>query len=114
MKTLGDLAKYGRYFFSDPERYDNNALKKYWKSNTKSYLTEYRSEIEISVGFNAEKAESLLRQIADKIGVPAAKIIHPVRIVLTGFAVSPGLFEMMEVLGKETCLRRLDKGLTEI
>jgi glutamyl-tRNA synthetase len=114
MKTLGDLAKYGRYFFGDPERYDNNALKKYWKGNTKSYLTEYRSEIEKAVDFSAENAEHLLRQIADKIGIPAAKIIHPVRIVLTGFAVSPGLFEMMEVLGKETCLRRLDKGITEI
>lgn len=114
MKTLGDLAKYGRYFFSDPERYDNNALKKYWKDNTKSYLAEYRSELENSIDFNAENAEFLLRQIADKIGIQAAKIIHPVRIVLTGFAVSPGLFEMMEVLGKETCLRRLDKGLAAL
>ena len=52
--------------------------------------------------------------MADKLGITAAKIIHPVRIVLTGFAVSPGLFEMMEVLGKEVCLRRIDNGVEKI
>lgn len=114
MKTLGDLAKYGRYFFIDPEWYDSNALKKYWRDNTKSYLAEFRIQLENVENFVADEIEVVLRKLAEKIGIPAANIIHPVRIVLTGFAVSPGLFEMMEVLGKETCLRRIDRGLADI
>jgi len=114
MKTLGDLAKYGRYFFVDPERYDGSALKKYWEPNTKKHLTEFRAELEKIAVFHAAEIETLLRNLAVKLGIPAAKIIHPVRIVLTGFAVSPSLFEMIEVLGKEVCLRRIEHGIASI
>jgi len=114
MRTLSDLAKYGKYFFMDPERYDNNALKKYWKKDTKTYLSGFKDMIENISDFTANEIENTLRTMADKLGITAAKLIHPVRIVLTGFAVSPGLFEMMEVLGKEVCLRRIDNGLEKI
>ena len=114
MKTLRDLAKYGRYFFRDPERYDANALKKYWRPETKEYLVRLKAELEKVENFSAEEIERALRGLAAQLGVPAAKLIHPERIVLTGFAVSPGLFEMMEVLGKETVLRRMENGLEKI
>ncbi len=114
MKTLGDIAKYGRYFFCDPERYDNNALKKYWENNSKKHLSEFRVELDKINDVNAEEIEKVLRNLATKLDISAAKIIHPVRIVLTGFAVSPSLFDMMVVIGKEACLRRIDRGLAVI
>lgn len=114
MKALGDIAKYGRYFFCDPERYDNNALKKYWEKDSKKHLSSFRVELDKLKDVNADKIEKVLRDLAAKLNIPAAKIIHPVRIVLTGFAVSPSLFDMMVVIGKDTCLRRIDRGLATI
>ncbi len=114
MKTLRDLAKYGRYFFRDPERYDPNALKKYWEPETKNYLARLKTELEKLEEFKTEEIERVTRALAAELGIPAAKLIHPTRIVLTGFAVSPGLFEMMEVLGKEVVLRRIQAGIEKI
>ena len=51
--------------------------------------------------------ESSLRTVADDAGVGAGKIIHPVRLALSGVAHGPSLFIMMELLGKERCIRRI-------
>ncbi len=112
MKTTKDLAKYGRYFFKDPERYDEKALKRFWEGEeTKQRMQKLKERLEQLEDFTAGPIEEVTRSLASELGVPAAKLIHPTRILLTGFSVSPGLFEMMEVLGKETCLRRIERGL---
>ena len=114
MKTLKDLARLGKYFFKDPEKYDGSALKKYWTPETKKHLEEFQKELDQVEDFTAENLETVLREFCTKIGISAAKLIHPIRIVITGFAVSPSLFEMIEVIGKETVLRRIEKGITTI
>ena len=114
MKTMKDLSRLGKYFFKDPENYDGNALKKYWTQETKNYLDEFNRELAQVVDFSAENIETVLREFCTKIGIPAAKLIHPIRIVITGFAVSPGLFEMIEAIGKETVMQRIEKGIETI
>ena len=112
MKTTKDLAKYGRYFFKDPERYDEKALQRYWEgAETKDRLQRLKDRLNAQEEFTADKIEEVTRTLASELGVSAAKLIHPMRILLTGFSVSPGLFEMMEVLGRDTCLRRVERGL---
>jgi len=112
MKTTKDLAKYGRYFFKDPDRYDEKALQKYWEGReTKERLKKLKERLVSLNEFRADKIEEVTRSLASEMEVPAAKLIHPMRILLTGFSVSPGLFEMMEVLGKDTCVRRVERGL---
>ncbi|MEE9170489.1 MAG: glutamate--tRNA ligase [bacterium] len=114
MKTLKDLARYGKYFFKDPEKYDGSALKKYWTPETKNYLSDFKNELAQMEEFAASDTENSLRTFATRVGIQAAKLIHPIRIVLTGYAVSPGLFEMMEILGKEVVLRRIEEGVSTI
>ena len=114
MKTMKELSRLGKYFFKDPENYDGNALKKYWTQETKNYLDEFNRELAQVVDFSAENIETVLREFCTKIGIPAAKLIHPIRIVITGFAVSPGLFEMIEAIGKETVMQRIEKGIESI
>ncbi len=55
--------------------------------------------------------EATLRSVAGGFGVGAGKIIHPVRLALSGMAIGPGLYELMLVLGKETVLRRLRRAV---
>jgi len=109
MKTLRDLGRYGRYFFQDPAVLDKAALEKYWEEETSQRLAVLVERLKLLESFDVESIESAVRGLAAEMGIPAAKLIHPVRIALTGFSVSPGLFELMAVLGKEVVIRRLER-----
>ena len=59
--------------------------------------------------FNKEEIEKEFRNAADNLGVKTKILVHPTRIALSGKKTGPGLFETMEVLGKEKVLKRLDR-----
>jgi glutamyl-tRNA synthetase len=71
-----------------------------------SFLRERLKEIR---DFNKEDIEKQFRKAADDLGVKAKLLVHPTRVALTGRKAGPGLFETMEVLGKEKVLERLDR-----
>ena len=107
IKRLTDFADLGYYFFSDPETYDEKAKNKYWNDpETKERLSALYKRIIDVKKFDAYILEHELRNLAAELKISAAKLIHPIRLALTGFSVSPGIFELMEVLGKEIVLRR--------
>jgi len=107
-KTFEELITFGNYFFNDPVEFDENASKKYWSEKSVneniSILLDNLSNLD---DYTEEKIEEVLRSTADSIGVKAAALIHPTRLALTGFGVSPGIFEVMNLLGKEVVTRRL-------
>ncbi len=108
MRLLGDFVKYGRYYFCDPEEFEEKGLRKYLKlPNIWNLLLELNKRLEALTEFNQETVERTLRAFAEETGVAAAKLIHPLRLAVTGFTVSPGIFELLEHLGKETVVRRI-------
>ncbi|RKY85210.1 glutamate--tRNA ligase [candidate division KSB1 bacterium] len=114
IKRLDQIINDMGYFFSEPQEYNNVSLKKYWKKDTKKYIeivTEKLSGLEI---FEVDQIEKTIRDTAEKLGISAAKLIHPVRICLTGTHISPGLFELISVLGKETVIERLKNAVDKI
>ena len=104
-----DFVKLGAYFFKDPEQYDPHVIKKRWKEDSKKLILEFCDEISKLEPFNAESIEAALRALAERHEVGAGRIIHPVRLAVTGVGVGPGLFDILEVLGRETIIRRLKK-----
>ena len=106
-KSLIQLTEQSRYFFKDPESYDENAKKKSWKEDTRELLDSYFTDISKLGDWNRNSLESSLKTVADIAGVGVGKIIHPVRLALSGVSHGPSLFVMMELLGKERCLRRI-------
>jgi len=64
--------------------------------------------------FDIASIEKVIRGYAEEIGISAGKAIHPIRLALTGRGVSPGLFEIMEVLGKKTVHSRLQRAIEEL
>ena len=112
VKKLTEFYSAGKYFFQDPEQFDENAVKKHWRGEqVADRLAKLISELEQLTDFNEEKIEQVMRGLAEQLGIGAGKLIHPTRVALTGQAASPGLFEMMEVLGKDTVIRRLKKAV---
>jgi glutamyl-tRNA synthetase len=66
-----------------------------------------REALEIVEPFTADRIESALRRVAEQLELPPRKAFQPIRVAVTGSTVSPGLFESLELLGKDASLRRL-------
>lgn len=106
--NFADFAHLGSYFFRDPESYEEKGMKKYLKNNEVwNWLEKTETALEKLVDYSEATIEGTVRGIAAEYEIAAAKLIHPLRLALTGRTASPGLFEVMKLLGKETVLRRL-------
>lgn len=106
-----DLAETCRYFFEDPTKYEEAAVKKRWKDDSADLLTEYAGRIEDAEPFTAATAEQELRTLAEERDAGAGRIIHPVRIAVSGVSFGPSLFNMMEVLGRDKCVARIRRAV---
>ena len=101
-----DLAALG-YLFHDPETVDEAALKKRWKPDSARLMALYADRLEALDAFTVETSEGALRDLAEAEGVGFGQVVHPARLAVTGVAVGAGLFETMDFLGREACVRRL-------
>ncbi|MCL5773545.1 MAG: glutamate--tRNA ligase [Firmicutes bacterium] len=112
IRTIPQFAEESAYFFHNDLTYDEGPVKKYLKHEyVPEVFEELARRLEALVDFTIEKIEETVRKLAEERGLAAAKIIHPVRVVLTGKQVSPGLFQVMNLLGKEQVIKRLKKGI---
>lgn len=112
MKTLAEFTELSAYFFEDVNEYDAKAVKKYWRKDWSLNVMERLIELLESIEeFTEENLETQMRALAKTLDVGAGKVIHPTRLAITGRKVSPGIFETMVVLGKETVIHRMKNGL---
>ena len=108
-KRLTDFSDQLRPFVEDPSSYDPDAVKKHLSmAGTKEHLRAL-SDVYARAEWNEADIEKTLRDLADTRTVKAGMLIHGTRIAMTGRMVSPGLFEMLVILGKETVLRRMER-----
>lgn len=115
VKTLVELAEAAEYFFLPVISYDEAGERKHFaKANAADLLKAGRQCLEKAESFKAEHLEKAYRELAENLGIKAGELIHPTRLALTGRTVSPGLFEVMELLGKECCLTRLEQAIRYI
>jgi glutamyl/glutaminyl-tRNA synthetase len=109
--TINDFIDKGTYFFTEPAEYDEKGLAKHWNAGIKKSFTEYAAALEKLAEWNAEDLESRLREYTESKGLKAGQIIHPLRLALTGQTTSPGIFEVMVLLGRQRSLLRINKFL---
>ncbi len=106
---LKDFIEIGRYFFTDDFTYDEEGFKKRIYPGVgiriKKLITKF-SELD---PFDEENMESVLRGLSEELNCKAGELIHPVRLGVSGMTFGPGLFELLEVLGKEKVIKRLEK-----
>ncbi|MFH0772510.1 MAG: glutamate--tRNA ligase [Candidatus Omnitrophota bacterium] len=109
-KTLEDFVGVYKVFFSDEAEYDEKAVEKYLKKqNSKDIINRCKSAIEAGSNFDKVSIEEAYRKLANELKVKAAELIHPTRVAISGKTVGAGLFDMMELLGREKVLKRLAK-----
>lgn len=111
-KTLIELKEASTYFFFDPEEYDEKAVAKRWKDQSVNKLiNNFINRLEKLSNWSQVELDKSLRESSQETAVPSAKLIHPVRLAVSGKSYGPGLFELIELLGKMTTLRRLKKAI---
>ncbi len=114
-QSLAQLMEISSYFYNKPEQYDNKTARKRWSDNSVNELVrEYLSHLEGIEDWTAENLEFYLREVAAARELSASKLIHPVRLALTGAGEGPSLFTLMEILGQETCLKRIKLALEKL
>lgn len=111
IQAFKDLPDVARYCFEEVEAYDLEAMNRaLGVEGLKEKLGGLREGLQALPDFeDGAKSEAVLRSTAEKNGVEAKVLIHPLRLALTGKGISPGIFELMQVLGKDVCLRRLNR-----
>ena len=107
IELLADFFEKAVYFFDDPAQYDAAGVTKHWKPETSALLRTLAAQF-ATCPFEAPVLEDLVRRKAEEESLSAGKLIHPLRLALTGGTQSPSLFDMMVVLGRETCVRRIE------
>jgi len=113
-ETLVEMAEKAVFYFKAPESYDPKSRKKWWKPGAGQVLEKVRGLAE-SLDLNDENAiEEAFRKLAEEAtGGKLGKVAQPIRLALTGTTVSPSLFEVISILGREEVIRRLDRARSE-
>ena len=111
---LKDFIDLGRYFFADDFEYDEKGLKKRIYPGAEDRLKKLVDKFEALDSFTEKSMENALRELCEEFGCKAGELIHPVRLGVSGMTFGPGLFELLEVLGKEKVIERLKRFISYI
>ncbi len=114
-RTLVEMAELSRYFFVEPEM-EQKAAEKFLTPEIKPVLERLIGLLEAipDSGFNHAELEKVFHLVMEKTGLKMGKVAQPVRVAVTGGTVSPGIYETLEILGKEESLKRLRKVIEKI
>lgn len=110
-KTLDEMAEAARFYYEDTVSYDPAAADKFMKSEALEPLTLLVQKMEPASDFTVATLEAIFLSVMETTGLKLGKIAQPVRVALTGKTASPGIFEIMEILGKKQVLARLNQAI---
>jgi glutamyl-tRNA synthetase len=117
LKLFSDIIQYDEYFVPDAAmRYDEKALEKRIRQAPRAgeLLRKYRERLELVTPFDAATLDANFHDWLEREGLSPGEIIHALRIAVTGKPAGPGMFDCLELLGRERCLARIDRVLTII
>jgi len=110
VRTLSLLPEETRFFFEAPSKPGEEALAKFKEAQPQAWLADFTARLE-ATEFNATALEAASRAYADEKTLKFKFLVGAVRVGLSGMTVTPGLFETLELLGKEESMKRLKASL---
>ncbi|HEX3019547.1 MAG TPA: glutamate--tRNA ligase [Chitinispirillaceae bacterium] len=113
-KRLTDLVDSCIYFFKDPISYEEKAMRKYFTADAVDILSTVQTSLSALDTFTCENMEKIYHDISEKSNISAGKLIHPTRLAVSGVSFGPGLFELLETLGKDIVIRRITTAINFI
>jgi glutamyl-tRNA synthetase len=113
-KTLLELAHSLYLYIAEEIVLDEKAKKKFLNERYLPYLKDVKDMLEKLEIFVAPNIEKVFKEIVEKYKTKLGNIAQPVRVAITGKTESPGIFEVIEIVGKEKTLKRLEKAIKTI
>jgi glutamyl-tRNA synthetase len=113
-KTLLELSHALRYYICEDVEYNEKAKAKFLTGETLPRLVETRDALKQLDLFRIQEIERVFHALSEKNNIKLGKIAQPVRVALTGKTESPGIFDVIGVLGREKTIRRLEKAILTI
>jgi glutamyl-tRNA synthetase len=110
-KTLVEMADQARFYFQDPRPYEEKGARKFLTPESAVHLEEIKKRLEALAEFSEAALNQLFQDLTTETGLKMVQLAQPVRLALTGKTVSPGLFDIIIILGKEEVLKRLNLAL---
>ncbi|KAA5806734.1 glutamate--tRNA ligase [Thermoanaerobacterium thermosaccharolyticum] len=114
-KTLNEIAEAMSYYFNDEFDYDEKGVKKYFeKDGVDNILKEAIEVLDKVDDFNLVETEKAYRDLIEKLDIKSGDLFHPTRLAISGRTFGPGLFDIMELLGKKKTIERIKKAIKYI
>jgi len=111
---ITDFVELGGYFFHSDYDYNPKADKKQFTHESKELLISLKDSFEKIADFNKENLEAALNDLSEALEIKRAKLIHPTRLAVSGLPGGPGLFDILETIGKEQTIARLNRAIKYI
>jgi glutamyl-tRNA synthetase len=105
------MADAARFYFQDPRPYEEKGARKFLTPESAPNLEEIKKRLEAMADYSESALNQLFQNMTAETGLKMLQLAQPVRLALTGKTVSPGLFDIISILGKEEVLKRLNLAL---
>ncbi len=110
-KTLNDFVSQSSYFYNEVTEYEEKAKNKFLTEDTKPILKALMEKLGSVENFTYDNIQKALEEVVVELDLKFGKIAQPMRVALTGGTVSPGIGEVIEILGKEKVISRIQKAI---
>jgi glutamyl-tRNA synthetase len=111
-KTLVDIADAMSHYFTEVNEYEEKGVKKYFtKEKVAEILKKAAETLKEVEPFDKFTTEKVYRKLVEELQISSGELFHPTRLAISGRTFGPGLFDIMELLGKERTIQRIEKAL---
>ncbi len=99
------------YFYQAPAEYEQKAVEKNWRPETSNHLIKLKEEFSKLSNPTKEDYEQALAKVSEELNVGKGKLIHPLRLALSGQSTGPGMFDLLFILGKDEVINRIETAI---
>lgn len=103
-----------RYFYEAPKEYEQKSIEKNWKEDTPQQLLKLKEEFEKLTNSSKEDFEQALNKVSVELNIGKGKLIHPLRLAVSGQSTGPGMYDLLFILGKDEVIKRIDSAIKNI
>jgi len=111
---LPEIVENGSYLFEAPTEYDEKTTRKKWKEDTPEVMEKLMTDFEDLEDWKSVNCELVFKGYLEKTELGMGRVLPNLRLLITGQGMGPSMFDIMALLGKEECLNRMKKGISEL
>lgn len=108
---VADFWELSNFFFEAPTTFDEKAVAKNWKEDTNNLMEQLLIEIRKIDDFSSQNTESIIKDWITKNDIGFGKVMQPLRLSLVGEMKGPHLFDIMEIIGKQETIQRIESAI---